>query len=74
MSNKATIAFKQDNNKRVKYGKWVSDFGVLYFGGVRVAEKLKDGTIKVDKFSLVDCDFNYPMFHAIQKVSNYLNN
>lgn len=73
MNNKAVLAFTQDVNKRIIYGKWVSDFNTLYFGGVRVAEKLQCGTVKVFTFSLVDCDFNYQMFHAIEKVTDYLS-
>lgn len=75
MNNKAVLAFTKDVNKRITYGKWVSDFNTLYFGGVRVAEKSQNGSIKSVKvftFSLVDCDFNYQMFHAIEKVTDYL--
>ena len=72
MQNKAVMAFIQNINKRTVYGKWVSDFNTLYFGGVRFAEKLQCGRIKVETFSLVDCDFNYQMYHAIDKVTDYL--
>lgn len=73
MKNKAVIAFTQDINIRTTYGKWTSDFNTLYFGGVRVAEKLQCGKVKVYTFSLVDCGFNSQRFHAIQKITDYLS-
>ena len=72
MNNKAVIAFLENTDKRVKYGNWVSDFNTLYYKGVRVSEKLQCGKLKVDTFSLVDCDFNSQMFNAIHRVTEHL--
>ena len=75
MNNKSVEGFVNKSNKTIKYGKWFYNHcgNVLYFGHRLVAE-YKNGVIVCHNFSIVDCDFEYNTFHAINKVIKYIEN
>ena len=71
MKNKAVLSFVAGNYANVKYGKWISVHGKLYFNWVLIAES-EHGKIICHEQRLQDCAFEYNTYHAISKVVKYL--
>lgn len=72
MNNKAVQRFLSGETKKIKYGKWLFDKGILYFNYMKVAERKNDEIVCYDKNLVNDCNFEYNTYHAIARTIKYI--
>lgn len=71
MLNKAVLSFEAGKLNKVKYGKWHTFQGKLYFNWWLIAEFIDGGVVCYER-RLTECGHEYPTYHAIDKVIKYL--